>query len=50
MMIFLFVSGILIGYIIRLLVEDTDKKYESMKEYQSVISSLKADCIEEKNG
>ena len=36
----IFVCGFLVGYIVRLFVEDTDQKYAMMKEYQNIISSM----------
>lgn len=41
--IFCFCLGILLGYVIRLFVEDTDKKYEDMGYYQNIIDSLRSD-------
>ena len=36
----LFCIGLLTGYIIRMLVEDTDKEYECMEHYQNIIKEL----------
>lgn len=38
--IFFIFLGIIIGYVIRLFVEDTDNKYDMMTEYQDIISDM----------
>ena len=37
---FYFCLGSLIGYLVRMFVEDTDREHEMMVEYQNVISEI----------
>ena len=37
---FYFCLGSLIGYLVRMFVEDTDREYEMMSEYQDIISDI----------
>lgn len=46
----IFVCGFLVGYIVRLLVEDSDKKYEMMKGYQDIISNMVKELEDDGDG